>query len=234
MDKTIPSADEAVSDLRDGAVLMVGGFGLCGIPENLIAAVHRRGIRDLTIISNNCGIDGKGLGILLEKGQIKKIVASYVGENKTFERLFLEGKLEVELNPQGTLAERIRAGGAGIPAFYTPTGYGTKVAENKETRAFGGRPYVLETALQADFALVKAWKGDRFGNLVYRKTTRNFNPMMASAARVTIAEVEHLVEPGAIDGDHVHTPGIYVKRIVHGAAYEKPIEQRTVRKRSAA
>jgi 3-oxoacid CoA-transferase subunit A len=234
MDKTITSADEAVSDLRDGAILMVGGFGLCGIPENLIAAVHRRGIRDLTIISNNCGIDGKGLGILLEKGQIRKIVASYVGENKTFERLFLEGKLEVELNPQGTLAERIRAGGAGIPAFYTPTGYGTKVAENKETRVFAGRPYVLETALQADFALVKAWKGDRFGNLVYRKTTRNFNPMMASAARVTVAEVEHLVEPGAIDGDQVHTPGIYVKRIVKGAAYEKPIEQRTVRKRSAA
>lgn len=234
MDKTIASADEAISDLRDGAVLMVGGFGLCGIPENLIAAVHRRGVRDLTIISNNCGIDGKGLGLLLEQGQIKKIVASYVGENKTFERLFLEGKLEVELNPQGTLAERIRAGGAGIPAFYTPTGYGTKVAEGKETRVFEGRPYVLETALKADFALVKAWRGDRFGNLVYRKTTRNFNPMMASAARVTIAEVEHLVDPGTIDGDHVHTPGIYVTRIVRGAAYEKPIEQRTVRKRSAA
>jgi 3-oxoacid CoA-transferase subunit A len=233
MDKTVSSADQAVSDLPDGATLMAGGFGLCGIPENLIQAIHRLGTKDLTIISNNCGIDGKGLGILLGAGQVKKMVSSYVGENKTFERLFLDGKLEVDLVPQGTLAERIRAGGAGIPAFYTPTGYGTKVAEGKETRAFDGRMYVLETALRADFAVVKAWKGDRFGNLVYRKTTRNFNPMMAAAAKITIAEVEQLVEPGQLDPDQIHTPGIYVKRIMAGAAFEKPIEQRTVRKRSA-
>src|SRR4051812_30717668 len=196
MDKTVASADEAVADLPEGATLMAGGFGLCGIPENLIDAIHRRGTKGLTVISNNCGIDGKGLGILLAAGQVKKMVSSYVGENKTFERLFLDGKLEVELVPQGTLAERIRAGGAGIPAFYTATGYGTKVAEGKETRDFGGRMYVLEHALRADFAIVKAWKGDRFGNLVYRKTTRNFNPMIATAGRVTIAEVEQLVEPG--------------------------------------
>ena len=233
MDKTVSSMDDAVADIRDGAVLMAGGFGLCGIPENLIAALRRRGTRDLSIISNNCGIDDKGLGILLKNGQVRKITASYVGENKTFERLFLEGKLDVELCPQGTLAERIRAGGAGIPAFFTPAGYGTKVAEGKESRVFGGRPYVLETALRADFAFVKAWKGDRFGNLVYRKTTRNFNPMMAAAAHITIAEVEQLVEPGALDPDHIHTPGIYVKRIVTGAAYEKAIEQRTTRKRQA-
>ena len=233
MDKTIGSAEEAVADIPEGAVLMAGGFGLCGIPENLIAAVHKRGVGGLSIISNNCGIDGKGLGLLLGAGQVKRIVASYVGENKTFERLYLEGKLEVELTPQGTLAERIRAGGAGIPAFYTATGYGTAIAEGKETREIDGRFYVLERALRADFALIKAWKGDRYGNLVYRKTTRNFNPMMAAAARVTIAEVEELVEPGAIDPDHVHTPGIYVKRIIAGARYEKPIEQRTVRKRSA-
>jgi 3-oxoacid CoA-transferase subunit A len=233
MDKTVANADQALADLPEGATLMAGGFGLCGIPENLIQAVHRRGTKGLTIISNHCGIDGKGLGILLAAGQVKKMVSSYVGENKTFERLFLDGKLEVELTPQGTLAERIRAGGAGIPAFYTPTGYGTKVAEGKETRDFGGRMYVLETALTADFAIVKAWKGDRFGNLVYRKTTRNFNPMMAAAAKITVAEVEHLVEPGQLDPDQIHTPGIYVKRIIAGAAYEKPIEQRTVRKRSA-
>jgi len=233
MDKTVASADLAVADLTDGATLMAGGFGLCGIPENLIEAIHRKGVKGLTVISNNCGIDAKGLGILLAAGQVKKMVSSYVGENKTFERLFLDGKLEVELCPQGTLAERIRAGGAGIPAFYTPTGYGTKVAEGKETREFGGRMYVLERALEADFAIVKAWKGDRFGNLVYRKTTQNFNPMMAAAGKVTIAEVETLVEPGALDPDHIHTPGIYVKRIVTGARYEKPIEQRTVRKRSA-
>ena len=233
MDKTVASADLAVADLTDGATLMAGGFGLCGIPENLIEAIHRKGTKGLTVISNNCGIDAKGLGILLAAGQVKKMVSSYVGENKTFERLFLDGKLEVELCPQGTLAERIRAGGAGIPAFYTPTGYGTKVAEGKETREFGGRMYVLERALEADFAIVKAWKGDRFGNLVYRKTTQNFNPMMAAAGKVTIAEVETLVEPGALDPDHIHTPGIYVKRIVTGARYEKPIEQRTVRKRSA-
>jgi 3-oxoacid CoA-transferase subunit A len=233
MDKTVSSADDAVADVHDGTVLMAGGFGLCGIPENLIAALHRRGTRDLSIISNNCGIDGKGLGVLLQNGQVKKITASYVGENKTFERLFLEGKLDVELCPQGTLAERIRAGGAGIPAFFTPSGYGTAVAAGKEIRVFDGRNYILETALRADFAFVKAWKGDRFGNLVYRKTTRNFNPMMASAARITIAEVEELVEPGVLDPDQIHTPGIYVKRIVLGASYEKPIEQRTTRKRKA-
>ncbi|MES1207037.1 MAG: CoA transferase subunit A [Pseudomonadota bacterium] len=231
MDKTVPSADAAVADIHDGAVLMAGGFGLCGIPENLIAALHRKGVRNLTIISNNCGIDGKGLGMLLDNGQVKKITASYVGENKTFERLYLQGLLDVELCPQGTLAERIRAGGAGIPAFYTPSGYGTLVAEGKETRVFEGKNYILETALRADFAFVKAWRGDRYGNLVYRKTTRNFNPMMAAAARTTIAEVEQMVPPGALDADHIHTPGIYVQRILTGAAYEKPIEQRTTRKR---
>ena len=233
MDKTVASADDAIRGLQDGATLMAGGFGLCGIPENLIAAIHRRGTKDLTIISNNCGIDSKGLGLLLANGQVKKMVASYVGENKTFERLFLNGKLEVELVPQGTLAERIRAGGAGIPAFFTATGYGTLVAEGKETRDFGGRMYVLERALTADVSIVKAWKGDRFGNLVYRKTTRNFNPMVASAGRITIAEVEELVEPGALDPDQIHTPGIYVQRVLKGAVFEKPIEQRTVRKRSA-
>jgi 3-oxoacid CoA-transferase subunit A len=233
MDKTVASADEAISDLTDGATLMAGGFGLCGIPENLIQAIYRRGTRGLTVISNNCGIDGKGLGVLLGNGQVKKIIASYVGENKTFERLYLEGKLEVELTPQGTLAERIRAGGAGIPAFYTATGYGTQVAEGKETREFDGRHYVLEKALRGDVSIVKAWKGDRFGNLVYRKTTRNFNPMIAAAGRITIAEVETLVEPGELDPDQIHTPGIYVQRIIKGARFDKPIEQRTVRKRSA-
>ena len=233
MDKTVSSADEAVADIQDGVTLMAGGFGLCGIPENLIAALHRRGVKGLSIISNNCGIDGKGLGLLLDAGQVKRITASYVGENKTFERQFMDGTLDVELCPQGTLAERIGAGGAGIPAFYTATGYGTKVAEGKETRVWNGRNTILETALTADFAFVKAWKGDRFGNLVYRKTTRNFNPMMAAAARVTIAEVEHLVEPGALEPDHIHTPGIYVKRIIVGARYEKAIEQRTTRKRPA-
>ena len=233
MDKTVASADAAVADIPDGATIMAGGFGLCGIPEKLIAALHRRGVKNLSLISNNCGIDGKGLGLLLDAGQVKKITASYVGENKTFERLFLQGLLDVELCPQGTLAERIRAGGAGIPAFYTATGCGTKVAEGKEVRVWNGRPTILETALQADFALVKAWRGDRTGNLVYRKTTRNFNPMMATAARVTIAEVEDLVAPGALDPDHVHTPGIYVKRIVRGPRYEKAIEQRTTRKRPA-
>jgi 3-oxoacid CoA-transferase A subunit len=233
MDKTVASADEAVADLPDGATLMAGGFGLCGIPENLIAAIAKKGTRGLTIVSNNCGIDGKGLGILLAAGQVKKMISSYVGENKTFERLFLDGKLEVELTPQGTLAERIRAGGAGIPAFFTATGYGTVVAEGKETREFEGRMYVLERALKADFSIVKAWKGDRFGNLLFRKTTRNFNPMIAAAGRVTIAEVEELVEPGQLDPDQIHTPGIYVQRIVKGAKFEKPIEQRTVRKRSS-
>jgi 3-oxoacid CoA-transferase subunit A len=233
MDKTVASADEAVADFFDGATLMAGGFGLCGIPENLIAAVRRKGTRGLTIISNNCGIDDKGLGILLANGQVKKMVSSYVGENKTFERLFMEGKLEVELTPQGTLAERIRAGGAGIPAFYTATGYGTVVAEGKETREFDGRKYVLERALTADFAIVKAWRADRLGNLVYRKTARNFNPMIATAGKVTIAEVEELVEPGQLDPDQIHTPGIYVTRVIKGASYEKSIEQRTVRKRVA-
>jgi 3-oxoacid CoA-transferase subunit A len=233
MNKTVATADEALADLPDGATLMAGGFGLCGIPENLIQAIAKKGTRGLTIISNNCGIDAKGLGILLGAGQVKKMISSYVGENKTFERLYLDGKLEVELVPQGTLAERIRAGGAGIPAFFTATGYGTMVAEGKETRNFEGRPYVLERALKADFSIVKAWKGDRFGNLVYRKTTRNFNPMIAAAGRVTIAEVEILLEPGELEPDHIHTPGIYVQRIVKGAKYEKPIEQRTVRKRPA-
>jgi 3-oxoacid CoA-transferase subunit A len=233
MDKTVASAEEAVADLFDGATLMAGGFGLCGIPENLIAAIRKKGTTGLTIISNNCGVDDQGLGILLANGQVKKMVSSYVGENKIFERLFLDKKLEVEMTPQGTLAERIRAGGAGIPAFYTATGYGTVVAEGKETRELGGRRYVLEHALTADFAIVKAWKGDRFGNLIYRKTARNFNPMMAAAARVTIAEVEELVAPGQLDPDGIHTPGIYVQRILAGARYEKPIEQRTVRKRSA-
>ena len=233
MDKTVASPDLAVADIPDGATLMAGGFGLCGIPENLIAALHRRGVKDLSIISNNCGIDGKGLGVLLDAGQVKRITASYVGENKAFERLFLSGQLEVELCPQGTLAERIRAGGAGIPAFYTATGYGTKIAEGKETRVWNGRPTVLETALHADFAFVKAWRGDRYGNLVYRKTTRNFNPMMAAAGNTTIAEVEVLVEPGELEPDQVHSPGIYVQRVLKGAKFEKPIEQRTVRKRSA-
>jgi 3-oxoacid CoA-transferase subunit A len=232
MDKTTPSADAAVADIPDGATVMVGGFGLCGNPENLIKALHRRGTRDLTLISNNCGVDGKMLGLLLEHGQVRRIVASYVGENKHFERLYLDGKLEVELVPQGTLAERIRAGGAGIPAFYTPTGFGTVVAEGKEVREFSGRMYVLERALRADYALVKARRGDRFGNLVFRRTARNFNAMMATAATITVAEVEELAEPGQIDPDQVHTPGIYVKRILKGNTYDKPIEQRTVRKRS--
>jgi len=233
MDKTVTSADDALADIADGAVVMVGGFGLSGNPETLLKALHRRGTKNLTIISNNCGVDGKLLGLLLGNGQVRKIVASYVGENKQFERLFLEGKLEVELIPQGTLAERIRAGGSGIPAFYTPAGYGTVVAEGKEVREFEGRPYVLERALHADFALVKAFRGDRFGNLVFRATARNFNPMMATAARITIAEVEELIEPGAIDPDQVHTPSVYVRRILQGPSYDKPIEQRTVRKRTA-
>lgn len=239
MDKTYPDARAALADLKDGAVIMAGGFGLCGNPENCIAALLDRGLRDLTIISNNCGVDDKGLGVLLRNGQVRKMIASYVGENKIFERLFLDGSLEVELCPQGTLAERIRAGGAGIPAFYTPTGAGTVRAEGRETRVFADRlgrerPYILETALYADVAIVKAQRGDRFGNLVFRKTARNFNPLMATAARVTIAEVEELVEPGGIDADAIHTPGIYVHRIFQGSGYKKPIEQRTVRPRAAA
>lgn len=232
MDKRIASADEAVRNIQDSAVLAIGGFGLCGNPENLIHALHRKGVKDLTIISNNCGTDNKGLGILLANGQVRKMVSSYVGENKIFERLFIEKKLEVELCPQGTLAERMRAGGAGIAGFYTPSGYGTELAKGKDVREFDGRMYVLERALKADFSLVKAWKGDAWGNLIYRKTARNFNPMVATCGAVCVAEVEEIVPVGALDPDNVHTPGIYVKHILLGKDYEKPIEQRTVRPRS--
>ena len=230
MNKVISSADEAVRDIQDGAVIMVGGFGLCGIPEELIEALARKGIRNLTTISNNAGVDEYGLGKLLGAGQIKKHIGSYVGENKMFEQMVLTGKLVLELNPQGTLAERIRAGGAGIPAFFTPTGAGTMVAEGKEQREFNGRLHVMETALKADFALVHAWKGDRWGNLVFRKTARNFNPVMATAAKVTIAQVEELVEPGQLPPDQVHVPSIYVKRILLTTMKDKKIEKRTVRK----
>ncbi|MFO0575978.1 MAG: CoA transferase subunit A [Polyangia bacterium] len=236
MNKVFSDAEHALFDVAHGVTVLVGGFGLCGIPEDCIDALYKKGVRDLHIISNNCGIDGKGLGRLLQNGQVRSIVGSYVGENKTFERLYLEGKLDVELCPQGSLAERIRAGGAGIPAFFTPAGYGTVRAEGKETRSFKDRlgrerHYILETALTGDFALVKAWKGDRAGNLVFRKTARNFNPIMATAGRITIAEVEELVEPGQIEPDQVHTPGIYVKRLFVAGKYEKAIEQRTVRPR---
>ena len=230
MNKVFRSADEAIADINDGATIMVGGFGLCGIPENLIRALVKKGVKNLTTISNNVGVDEFGLGLMLYAGQIRAHKGSYVGENKLLEEMVLTRKIDLELIPQGTFAERIRAGGAGIPAFYTPTGFGTVVAEGKETREFNGRPYVMEHALKADFALIKAWKGDKWGNLVYRKTAQNFNPMMATAAKITIAEVEHLVEPGEIDPDHVHTPGIYVKRIIHGENYEKRIERRTLRK----
>jgi 3-oxoacid CoA-transferase A subunit len=233
MDKRVASALEAIRDIQDGATILLGGFGLCGIPENLILALREKGVKNLTCVSNNAGVDEWGLGLLLRTRQVKKMISSYVGENKEFERQCLSGELEVELNPQGTLAERIRAGGAGIPAFFTPTGVGTEVAKGKETREFDGRTYVLERAIKADFALVKAWKGDRWGNLVYRKTTRNFNPMMATAAKVTVAEVEEIVDLGKLDPDTVHTPGIFVDRIVQGAKYEKRIEQRTVRARGA-
>jgi 3-oxoacid CoA-transferase subunit A len=229
MRKVISGAREAVALIPDGASVMVGGFGLCGIPEHLIAALRDRGTRDLTIISNNAGVDGFGLGVLLEARQVRKIIGTYVGENQEFERQCLSGELEVELVPQGTFAERIRAGGAGIGGFFTPTGYGTIVAEGKETRLIDGVPHVLEAPLKADFALVKAYVGDTAGNLVYRKTARNFNPMMATAARVTIAEVERLVGPGEIDPDHVHTPGIFVRHIFQGAGYEKRVERRTTR-----
>lgn len=229
MNKVYASAAEAVRDIPHGAVVMAGGFGLCGIPENLILALRDTGVNGLTCISNNAGVDEWGLGLLLRTRQVRKMISSYVGENKEFERQFISGELEVELVPQGTLAERIRAGGAGIPGFYTATGVGTQVAEGKDIRWFDGRPYVLERSLFADFALVKAWKGDRHGNLIYSKTARNFNPMMATAARVTIAEVEELVEPGEIDPDLVHTPGIFVHRIIQGPRYEKRIERRTVR-----
>jgi 3-oxoacid CoA-transferase subunit A len=230
LDKRLPSADAAIANLQDGATILMGGFGLCGIPENLIAAVRRKGTRDLTIASNNAGVDDFGIGLLLQNRQVKKMISSYVGENKLFEKLVLSGELQVELNPQGTLAERLRAGGAGIPAFYTPTGYGTLVAEGKETREFDGRQYVLERGLRGNFAFIKAWKGDRWGNLIYRKTARNFNPMMATAADYVIAEVEEFVDVGQLDPNQVHTPGIFVNAILQGSSYEKRIERRTIRK----
>ena len=229
MNKVLASADEAVAVIPDGATIMMGGFGLCGIPEHLIAALHRRGTKNLTIVSNNAGIDQFGVGPLLHARRIRKMIATYVGENKEFERQFLAKEIEVELVPQGTFSERMRAAGAGIGGFFTPTGAGTLIAEGKESRVINGRTYILEAPLHADFAFVKAWKGDRLGNLVYRKTSRNFNPMMATAARHTIAEVEQLVEPGAIEPDAVHTPGIFVKRIVQGPAYEKRIEKKVTR-----
>jgi 3-oxoacid CoA-transferase subunit A len=229
VNKVLPTADAAVALVPDGASIMMGGFGVCGIPENLIRALHARGTKGLTVISNNAGVDDFGAGILLRARQVKKMISTYVGENKEFERQFLSGELEVELVPQGTFSERMRAAGAGIAGFFTPTAYGTIVAEGKETRIIDGKGYVLEPPLRADFAFVKAWKGDRLGNLVYRRTARNFNPVMATAARVTIAEVEELVEPGAIDPDHVVTPGIFVKHVLRGDRYEKRIEKRTVR-----
>ena len=230
MNKVVTSAEEAIRDINDGASIMIGGFGLCGIPENLIRALMKMGTKNLTTISNNVGVDGFGLGLLLGNGQIRKHIGTYVGENKLLEEMVLKGTVELELNPQGTFSERIRAGGAGIPAFFTPTGYGTVIGEGKEVREFNGRPHIMERALRADFAFVKAWKGDKWGNLVYRKTARNFNPMMATAARVTIAEVEELVEVGELDPDQVMTPSVYVKRIFQGEMFEKRIEKRTVRK----
>ncbi|MEW6595898.1 MAG: CoA transferase subunit A [Pseudomonadota bacterium] len=233
--KVQPDARTALEGLLfDGMTIMSGGFGLCGIPENLIAAIRETGVKNLTVISNNCGVDDFGLGILLAGGQIKKMVSSYVGENKLFEQLYLSGELELEFNPQGTLAERIRAGGAGIPAFYTKTGYGTLVAEGKETREFNGEHYVMETGLVADLSIVKAWKADTEGNLVYRKTARNFNPMMAAAGKATVVEVEELVQPGELDPDNIHTPGIYVDRLIKGAKFEKRIERETTRPKTAA
>jgi len=229
MNKVVSSAEEAVALVPDGATIMMGGFGLCGIPENLIAALHRRGTKGLTVISNNAGVDDFGIGVLLRARQVRRMISTYVGENKEFERQFLTGELEVELVPQGTFAERIRAGGAGIGGFFTPTGYGTLVAEGKETRVIDGKPFVLERPLHADFAFVKGWKGDRAGNVIYRRTARNFNPVMATAATVTIAEVEHLLEPGELDPDHVVTPGIFVRHILQGERYEKRIEKRTTR-----
>src|SRR2546426_1942861 len=229
MNKVVANADEAIRDLQDGAVIMSGGFGLCGNPENLIRAIHRKGVKNLTIISNNCGTTDKGLGILLQTRQVRKMISSYVGENKEFERQFLAGELEVELNPQGTLAERIRAGGAGLGGFYTPTGAGTLIAQGKETKVIDGKEMIFEKPLKADFAIVRAWKGDKWGNLVFRKTARNFSPMMCTAARVCVAEVEHLVEVGELEGDHIHVPSVYVKRIFQGSNYQKWIEKRTVR-----
>ena len=232
-DKIRSAADAALEGLlSDGMTIMAGGFGLCGIPENLIAAIREAGVKDLTVISNNCGIDDFGLGVLLAGGQIRKMISSYVGENKLFEQLYLSGELELEFNPQGTLAERIRAAGAGIPAFFTPTGVGTMIAEGKEVREFDGRKYVMERGLRGDFAFIKAWKGDRWGNLIYRKTARNFNPVMATAADYVIAEVEEIVELGALPPENVHTPGIFVNAIFQGVNYEKQIEKRTVRKRA--
>ena len=231
MNKVVANAEAALEGIANDMTLMVGGFGLCGIPENSIAALVRSGVKGLTCISNNAGVDDFGLGLLLQTKQIRKMISSYVGENAEFERQMLSGELEVELIPQGTLAERCRAGGAGIPAFFTPAGYGTEVADGKETREFDGKMYVMERWLKADFALVKAWKGDRLGNLVYKRTARNFNPMMAMAGRITVAEVEHLVEPGELEPDEIHTPGIFVQRIFQGTHCEKRIEQRTVRKR---
>lgn len=231
MDKRVANADAAIEVIQDGATILLGGFGLCGIPENLIAALRRRGSKDLTLVSNNAGVDDFGIGQLLQSKQVKKMIASYVGENKTFEQLALKKEIDVELNPQGTLAERIRCGGAGIPAFYTPTGYGTIAAEGKEVREFNGRPHILVPSLRGNFAFIKAWQGDRWGNLVYRKTARNYNAVMATAADYVIAEVEQIVELGALDPNCVHTPGIFVDAIFQGANYEKRIERRTVRKR---
>lgn len=230
MNKVVANVDEAIRDVVDGSSIMFGGFGLCGNPENLIRALVKKGSKDLTTISNNAGVDGLGIGLLLAAGQIRRHIGTYVGENKLLESMVLSGQMQLDLVPQGTFSERIRAGGAGIPAFFTPTGVGTVVADGKETREFEGRTYVMEHWLQADFAFVKAWKGDRMGNLVYRKTARNFNPMMATAAKVTIAEVEHLVDAGELDGDAIHTPSVYVKRIFQGEVYERRIEKRTVRK----
>ncbi|SHM19637.1 CoA transferase subunit A [Vreelandella subglaciescola] len=227
-DKRVSSYQDALAGLEDGMTLLAGGFGLCGIPENLIAEVKRRGTRDLTVVSNNCGVDGFGLGLLLEDRQIRKMLASYVGENALFEKQLLAGDLEVELTPQGNLAERMRAGGAGIPAFYTATGYGTPVAEGKEIRQFGDRHYVLEEAILGDFAIVKGWKADTYGNVIYRKTARNFNPLVAMAGKITVVEVEEIVEPGMLDPDQIQTPGIYVDRLIQGS-FEKRIEKRTVR-----
>jgi 3-oxoacid CoA-transferase subunit A len=231
MDKRVANADAAIAKIQDGATVLLGGFGLCGIPENLIAALQRKGSKDLTLVSNNAGVDNFGIGLLLQTKQVKKMIASYVGENKTFEQLALKKEIDVELNPQGTLAERIRCGGAGIPAFYTPTGYGTMAAEGKEVREFNGRPHILVPSLRGNFAFIKAWKGDRWGNLVYRKTARNYNAVMATAADYTIAEVEELVELGELNPDCIHTPGIFVDAIFQGTQYEKRIERRTVRKR---
>jgi 3-oxoacid CoA-transferase subunit A len=231
MDKRVADADAAIAKIQEGATILLGGFGLCGIPENLIAALRRKGTKDLTLVSNNAGVDDFGIGRLLQSKQVRKMIASYVGENKIFEQLALKKEIDVELNPQGTLAERIRCGGAGIPAFFTPTGYGTMAAEGKEVRAFNGRPHVLVPSLRGDFAFIKAWKGDRWGNLVYRKTARNYNAVMATAADYVIAEVEEIVELGALDPDCVHTPGIFVDAIFQGKNYEKRIERRTLRKR---